>query len=155
MRTPTIGRSRFRGRWRRWRQVLGGGCVLAFAAGCQVGHGVQHPQAIHPVVFKPGVTSLNVTLPLAEQIDVVLLGPTVGSDFAWEVVSNNDRVLEQEGPLRFVPPAAGAGPAGTTKVSFFALKPGRSIIRWVLVRTNEAVAVPSARCEVFVTVPNR
>jgi hypothetical protein len=125
--------------------VAGG--ALALAAGCQGVREARNPQAVDRAVFVPGKTALEVKLPLAHQLDVVLPDPAPITGYAWEVVANNTRVLEQER-------SASQGPGGSGRVfSFFALKPGRSLIRFVLVRPEETEAITLAHCEVLVTIP--
>ena len=57
----------------------------------------------------------------------------------------------------YAPVSAGA-PAGSdtipppATVSFYALNPGTSIVRFVLVRPGEAEATPAAKCQVTVRV---
>ena len=74
-------------------------------------------------------------------------GPQGSAGDAWVIASNNARVLEQMGPLR----PDGVIP-GFTTVSFYALKPGKSALKFALVRPGEAEAVPAASCEVTVRV---
>jgi hypothetical protein len=122
------------------------GCLLALLVGCQGLHQARHPRARDRAVFPPGKTSLVVTLPLADVLDVVIPDPAPITGYVWEVVANNARVLEQQ-------PGEGGGPAAArTTFSFFALKPGRSLIEFVLVRPEETEAITLAHCQVLVTV---
>jgi predicted secreted protein len=89
---------------------------------------------------------------LVSAVRVVLPGPEAGAGTAWEVVSNNTRVLEQTGPLKAIPSSGAPGSAATTIASFYSLKPGRSVLRFVLVRPNEAESVPLAECNLTVHV---
>ncbi len=76
-------------------------------------------------------------------------GPGLGiGELVWEITSNNTAVLEQEGPL-----ATATGPEGvTTSASFYALRPGKSILKFFLVRPSDTDAIPAAKCEVTVRV---
>jgi hypothetical protein len=138
--------NRGRARWR-WQAALAAACALALMDGCEGVRESHPPRSRDRAVFSPGKTALEVKLPLADALDVVLPDPAPITGYVWEVVANNTRVLEQQrGPLD--------GPGAPGKVfSFFALKPGRSLIRFVLVRPEETEAITLAHCEVLVTVP--
>ena len=85
-------------------------------------------------------------------IRIILPGPEAGTGLVWEIGSNNGRVLGQMGPLKAEPAQAAAGLLAKTTVSFYALNPGRSVIRFFLVRPNLAEAVPVAACMLTVQV---
>jgi len=89
-----------------------------------------------------------VELGIESSVRIVLPGPEPGSGMAWEIAENNARVLEQMGRPAAVP---GARPAAST-VSFYSLKPGRSVIRFVLIRPGQREAEPAAMCGVVVHV---
>ena len=105
-----------------------------------------------PADFTPDRAAQSVTIPLVSAIRVILPGPEPWTNLAWEIGSNNTRVLDQMGPLKVVPASAALGSAQTTAASFYALKPGRSVLRFFLVRPNESEAVPAASCTLTVVV---
>jgi hypothetical protein len=89
-----------------------------------------------------------VEIGLVSAVHIVLPGPDAGSGLVWEITSNNTAVLEQQGPL-----ATETGPGGvTTSTSFYSLRPGKSILKFDLVRPSDMDAIPAAKCEVTVRV---
>jgi hypothetical protein len=116
------------------------------ASGCDTPQG-HHPRTTTEVDLVPDRPAPDVTLGLVSAVKVVLPGPEAGSGLIWEIISNNNRVLDQMGPMRTEP-----GPRPVTTVSFYALKPGKSVLRFFLVHPMEQEAVPVARCEVTVRV---
>jgi predicted secreted protein len=125
--------------------------ALFLAPGCDTAP-ARNPKGTQTVVLSPDQPAPSVTIELVSAIRVVLPGPEAGSGYVWEIASNNTRVLEQMGPLRAIPASAAPGAKATTAVSFYALKPGRSVIRFFLVRPNAAEAVPAASCMLTVHV---
>jgi len=106
------------------------------------------PKTTQKVILSADHAATDVEMEIVSAIRVVLPpGPPAGAGDAWVIASNNARVLEQMGPLK-----PDADVPGFTTVSFYALKPGRSVLRFVLVRPGEAEAVPAAACEVTVRV---
>jgi hypothetical protein len=120
--------------------------ALALAPGCDTAP-ARIPKGTQTVVLSPDQPAPSVTMELISAVRVVLPGPEAGSGLVWEIASNNTRVLEQMGPLR-----AAQGTTATTTVSFYALKPGRSVIRFFLVHPDAAEAVPAASCTLTVHV---
>ncbi len=123
--------------------------ILALAAGCDSAP-VRQPKQTTTVELSPDHAAPSAEIGLVSAVRVVLPGPEPGTGLIWEIASNNTAVLEQMGPL-----AAGHGAAGgraTTSASFYSLKPGRSVLRFFLVRPSEAEAIPAAKCEVTVRV---
>jgi hypothetical protein len=120
--------------------------ALAFASGCDTPEG-RHPKTTQVVALLPNQVTPDVILGLVSAIQVVLPGPTEGSGLVWEIASNDNRILEQMTPVKVTP-----GTPPTTTVSFYALKPGKSVMRFFLVHPSEQVAVPVTRCEVTVRV---
>jgi len=125
--------------------------LLGLAPGCDT-KPVRVPRTTQTVALSPGGGARNVAMPLVSAIHVVLPGPAPGSGLAWVIGSNNNRVLEQLGPLKAVPAGPAPGSAPTSAVSFYALKPGRSVLRFFLVPTGVAEAVPAASCTLTVVV---
>jgi hypothetical protein len=120
--------------------------ALALAAGCDTTE-ARHPKTTQVVALSTDKPAPDVDLGLVSAVQVVLPGPDAGSGLAWEIASNNTLVLDQMGPLK-----ATAGAPATTTVSFYALKPGKSVLRFFLVHPSDQDAVPSAKCEVTVRV---
>lgn len=123
--------------------------MLALAAGCESAPKRQ-PKATAECALSPGRPAPEVDLGLESAVHVVLPGPDAGSGFVWEIASNNGKVLEQMGPLVAAQGRGGEGPA--TSVSFYSLKPGKSVLRFVLVQPGQQEAVPAGMCEVTVRV---
>ena len=131
--------------------LLCSAALLCLAPGCDSNPN-RVPRTTQTVALSPDRPAQSVTIPLVTAIRVVLPGPEAWSGLAWVIGSNNTRVLEQMGPLRVVPASAAPGSAQTTATSFYALKPGRSVLRFFLVRPNESEAVPAASCTLTVVV---
>jgi hypothetical protein len=116
--------------------------ALAFA-GCESAP-ERHPRETQRVVLQADKASPDVSMDVITAVEVVLPPIPPGSEgLAWEITGNNVKVLEQMGPLRQGPPAS---------MTFYALRPGRSVLHFVLVRPGEAEATPAAKCEVTVRV---
>jgi len=124
--------------------------ALSLSVGCETAP-ERHPKTTKLVVFAPNETAPDVPLGLVSAVKVVLPGPDAGSDYAWEIGSNNNKVLEQMGLLKTTP-AVPPATQPTTSVSFYSLNPGKSVLRFFLVRPSEQEAVPRATCEVTVRV---
>ena len=120
--------------------------ALALAAGCETTE-ARHPKTTTVVDLVPDQATPDVELGLVSAVQVVLPGPDAGSGLVWEIASNNNKVLEEMGPLK-----ATTGAQPTTSGSFYALKPGKSVLRFFLVRPTDTEAVPAAKCEVTVRV---
>jgi hypothetical protein len=117
--------------------------ALALAAGCESAP-ERHPRETQRVVLEADKVSPDVAMDVITAVEVVLPPAPAGSEgFAWEITGNNVKVLEQMGPLRQGPPAS---------MTFYALRPGRSVLHFVLVRPGEAEATPASKCEVTIRV---
>jgi hypothetical protein len=130
------------------------GSVLAAiigVSGCETAPG-RHPRSTQTVVLSYDHANPEAPVAVITAVELVLPpGPPGSADYVWEITSNNVRVLEQMGPMKPAPmPDARRAP--TTSITFYALKPGRSIVRFVLVHPNEAEATPLVKCEVTVRV---
>lgn len=120
--------------------------ALALAAGCDTTE-ARHPKKTEVVVFTKDQAVPDVALGLVSAVQVVLPGPDAGSGLVWEVISNNNNVLEQMGPLKTTTAAT-----TTTTASFYSLKPGKSVLRFFLLNPKDQEAIPVAKCEVTVRV---
>jgi hypothetical protein len=121
--------------------------ALAFVAACD-STPARQPKHTTTVKLSADLATPAVEIGLVSAVRVVLPGPDVGSGLVWEITSNNTAVLEQEGPLAPV-----SGPEGvTTSTSFYSLRPGKSILKFDLVRPSDTDAIPAAKCEVTVRV---
>ncbi len=125
--------------------------ALALVAACDSAP-ARSPRTTQTVVLSPDRGETSVTMQLVSAIRVVLPGPEAGTGLSWEIASNNTMVLDQISPMKAVPATGAAGPSATTTVSFYALKPGRSVIRFFLVHPNAAETVPTASCTLKVLV---
>lgn len=123
--------------------------LLVLAAGCE--SAVRLPRSTQTVVLAPDKPMPVVDADVVTNVKVVLPGPDPASGLIWEIVSNNVRVLDQTTGMKPVADAA-PGSAPQTSMLFYAKKPGKSLLRFVLVRPNEAEAVPVSKCAVLVRV---
>jgi hypothetical protein len=121
--------------------------ALVLAAGCE-STPARQPRHTLTVELSPGTVTPPVEIGLVSAVKVVLPGPDPASGLVWEIASNNTTVLEQMAPLATDTGAAGA----TTSASFYTLRPGKSILRFFLLRPSETEAIPAAKCEVTVRV---
>jgi hypothetical protein len=128
--------------------LAAGFLALVLVAACE-STPARRPNSTQTIVLTPKDASPVVEMEIASAIHVVLPGPDAGSGYAWEIASNNSKILEQMGPLKA---AAAPGGGTTTGVSFYSLRPGRSVLRFFLVRPEEQVAVPAGSYEVTVRV---
>jgi hypothetical protein len=103
------------------------------------------------IVLSPDRPTPPVDIEVVTDLKIVLPGPDVGSDLIWEIVSNNTKVLDQTTPIKPVTPLP-VGEKPTTSVTFYSQKPGKSVLRFVLVHPNEAEAIPVAKCALSVRV---
>jgi predicted secreted protein len=125
--------------------------LMAFSSGCDSAQ-ERHPRTTQTVTLSADSASPDVAAGVVSAIEVVLpAGPRGSAGYAWEIASNNAAVLEQMGPLKPGPSADGSVSPATT-VSFYVLKPGKSVLRFALVRPGEAEATPAATCSVTVRV---
>jgi hypothetical protein len=121
--------------------------ALALVAGCD-STPARQPRHTTTVRLSTDLAAPAVEIGLVSDVHIVLPGPAAGSGLVWEITSNNTAVLEQEGPL-----ATATGPEGvTTSTSFYALRPGKSILKFFLLRPSDTDAIPAAKCEVTVRV---
>lgn len=129
-------------------------CLVGLAsalllAGCESAP-ARNPRTTRTVVLSPARPSPDIETGLVSAIRVVLPGPEPGSGLSWEIASNNNKVLDQMGPITVGPlPEAGDGKPMST-VSFYVLRPGRSLLRFYLLDPKLGEAVPAATCEVTV-----
>ena len=123
--------------------------VLSF--GCDSAP-VRQPRTTQKVVLTANQAAPDVEAGVVSAVEIILSpGPPGSAGYAWEIASNNDKVLEQMGQLKPMPvDDASMAPAAT--VSFYVLKTGKSLLRFVLVRPGEAEAIPAATRAVTVRV---
>jgi predicted secreted protein len=123
--------------------------VLSF--GCD-SVSVRQPRTTQKVVLTANQAAPDVEAGVVSAVEIILSpGPPGSAGYAWEIASNNDKVLEQMGQLKLMPVEDASASPGAT-VSFFVLKTGKSVLRFVLVRPGDADAVPAATCAVTVRV---
>jgi hypothetical protein len=112
----------------------------------------REPKTTRTFVLSVEHPTPDVEMGLVSAIRVVLPGPDAGSPLRWEIVANNNKVLEQMGALK---PVSGAGEPGTgasTEARFYSLKPGKSVLEFVLVNPAATEAAVAAKCELTVRV---
>jgi hypothetical protein len=124
-------------------------CIL-LSASCVGNPDHSHPKHVETVQMKMNQILPDVEVEVVTGIHVILPGPAEGSGLVWEIAADNSRVLEQTSGLKIVPGANGRGP--TTEVTFYTLKPGRSRIRFFLVKPNQAETAPIGACETTISV---
>jgi hypothetical protein len=131
--------------------ILASGVALMIAmSGCETAP-VRHPRETKKVMLSADRANAEVAAEVITAVEFALPpGPQGSVGDAWEITSNNVKVLEQMGPMIPVPGDGVRAPL--TLISFYALKPGRSVLRFVLVKPGEAEATPAAKCEVTVRV---
>ena len=113
---------------------------------------VRQPRTTQRVILLANQTAPDVEAGVVSAIEIVLSpGPPGSAGYVWEIASNNDKVLEEMGRLKPMPTADASMAPGAT-VSFYVLKTGKSVLRFVLVRPGESEAVPAATCSVTVRV---
>jgi hypothetical protein len=123
--------------------------ALALAAACESPQ-VRAPRTTLTVELTPGKPVPEQKIETVTAIRLVLPGPDAGSDLAWVLASNTSRVLDQMGPVKSVPAAAGG--QASTEMTFYALEPGKSVLRFFLLHPSEKEATPVSSCEVTVRV---
>jgi hypothetical protein len=122
-----------------------GALLIALSSGCDTAPS-RVPRSTQTVRLATGLVSPDVAMEVVTAITVVLPPASqISAGDVWEIASNNNRVLEQTSALR-------EDPSSGASATFYALKPGRSVLRFVLVRPGEAEAIPAAKCEVTVRV---
>lgn len=126
--------------------LLAGGLL----AGCEDRPDHQ-PHSMQTVALSPDKPAPPLAIEPVAGLRVTLPPPPPGSDFVWEIVANNVRVLRELTPLRRDPPAPG-GEGGTSSMTFYAAHPGHSLLRFVLVHPADTDAIPAAKCTLAVTV---
>ena len=135
-------------------RVLAACGILGLLAACQNNSESDHlhPKYFHEVALVPQHAVTSVAIERGAGLRLVLPGPPAGTDYVWEIVSNNIRVLEETVGLRSAPASNVPGSVRTTSVTFYSLKPGKSIVRFVLVRASVRDAVPVQHYQITVIV---
>jgi hypothetical protein len=124
--------------------------AAGFVAGCEESPSYK-PHSVQTVALSPDKPAPPVTVDPVTGLRVTLPSPAPGSDYIWEIVANNVRVLRETSPLRRDQPGA-IGTKETTSMTFYAAHPGHSTLRFVLVHPQDADAIPAAKCTLAVTV---
>jgi hypothetical protein len=123
--------------------------IVAFGCDSAPEH---HPRSTQTVALSTDQPNPDVAAGIVSAVEVDLpAGPKGSAGFAWEIASNNATVLDQMGPMKqgVVTDPQASPPAAVT---FYVLKTGKSVLRFVLVRPGDADAEPAAKCEVVVRV---
>ena len=116
--------------------------ALAFA-GCE-GRVTYEPKSTQDCVLNPADHNPTVTMDVVTAVRFVLPGPTPTSTLGWVLVGNNILTLGQMDALKY--------DGKTSSIRFYAEKPGRSIVRFVLVHPNDREAIPVERYSILVIV---
>ncbi len=112
----------------------------------------RQPRTTRTVVLAPDHPAPDTEIGLVSAIRLVLPAPAEGSSKIWEIVSNNNKVLDQMGPMKAVPAGETADGKPAIAFSFYALRPGKSVLRFDLLDPRLSEAVPAATCAVTVRV---
>jgi hypothetical protein len=124
---------------------------MVAVSGCETAP-QRHPRGTQTVALSSDHVSPEVAIEVITAVELMLPpGPPGSAGCVWEITSNNVRVLEQMGPMK-PEPTADPLRAPMTSISFYALKQGRSVLRFALIRPNESESTPLAKCEVTVRV---
>jgi len=127
---------------------IGAAACVALAAGCQTAStALPPPKSTTVLVLKPQERSVLRTLVPATALKIVLPIPAQGLSYRWEVVSNNNKVLQQTSEVA-ADKASGAGFA----VTFQVLRPGRSVILLAALKPGQAESEPEDLYQVVVGV---
>ncbi len=78
----------------------------------------------------------------------VLLPITAGPEYSWQLAANDPRVLRQTSSIKVVNDEAG----NNGVITFESLRPGRSALRFVYIKTDEKETDAIARYDVAITV---
>jgi hypothetical protein len=124
--------------------------VLLLSAGCDT-EPVRVARTTQTITMTPDHPNPPIDIEVVTNLKIVLPGPDMGSDLVWEIVSNNMKVLDQTSPIKAVTPVP-VDEKPTTTVTFYSQKPGKSVLRFVLVHPNETEAIPVAKCALSVRV---
>lgn len=122
--------------------------ALLAATGCESAP-TRHARSTQTFTYRAGAAPASVDMEIVTELTVVLPGPEPGSGLAWAIVSNNNKVIDQTASLRVVTSPWGA-PVTTT--TFYALKPGKSLLQFFLLPVSQREAFPVQKCEINVRV---
>ncbi len=118
------------------------GLLAALLAGCDTAPDYK-PRSVQTVVLaRDQAKALEVEV--VTGVRVVLPNPAAG--YIWEIIANNIKVLPQTSALRPDPEGA------TESVTFYAARPGRSVLRFALVHPHDLDAEPAAKAALTVRV---
>ena len=112
----------------------------------------RQPRTTRTFILTPEHPTPDAEVGIVSAVRVVLPAPAEGSAQVWEIVSNNNKVLDQMGPMKAVPAGETADGKPAIAFSFYALRPGKSVLRFDLLDPKLAEAVPAATCMVTVRV---
>jgi len=110
------------------------------------------PKSTTTLVLTPdGRTELS-TITLGSSIKIVLPVPAQGPGYAWEILSNNIKVLQQLGPIKAEVDATGHTTSYSVEFQAIHTPPNRSIITIAAVRPGVSESEPSDLYQVTVGV---
>jgi hypothetical protein len=127
--------------------------LAAALAGCAGPSTVTPRNQNPPQVVSLAATTRRTTASVRIGDEVRFVIPSSrGLGYAWQIMTNNPRLLRQSSRLAYVPGPTGSD-GGTTSVSFVAQRPSRSTIRFAyLPADNAKEQEPAEVYEIVVTI---
>ena len=125
--------------------VAFGGCTHKLAETARN----QEPAQI--VALAPASRQTTASIRIGDEVKFVI--PSIrGPGFAWQIITNNPRLLRQSSKLVYTPGPAGSE-GGTTTVSFIDQRPARTTVRFAYLPTDNAKEQePAEGYEIVVTI---
>ncbi len=106
------------------------------------------PKSTTTLVLTPENRAPTTSISVVTAIEIQLPSPPAASHNTWVLVGNNVVVL---GQMTGIEHRAKPGTSnGIDVISFYAMKPGKSVVRLVLIDPNDKEAVPIERYDVLV-----
>jgi len=125
--------------------------ALVLTAGCDTAPKYS-PRTTKTCILSPDHPSPDLEVTVVTAVRIVLPGPAPGSGLVWEIISNNNRVLDQMGPFKTLPASDELGSRPASTISFYAKREGKSELRFFLLKPGQEEAVPVAKCDLIVRV---
>ncbi len=122
--------------------------VLSFT-GCETTSADNKPVSTVTLALEPGAKKATATMRFGEELKIELTAPG-NADLVWELVSNDTQVLKQTSAFKFTPAASGVG--GVSTISFFALRGGRTTLRFAYLRPGARETEPVDTYDIVVTI---
>jgi hypothetical protein len=133
--------------------VLGAAIVFLAVQGCETPSArLPPPKSTVTLVLKPGERNVPGTVPLGSALKIVLPPPSQGPSYAWEILSNNTRVLRQTSPVEAEVDAGGRAASYSVVFQATRVSPPRSVVTIAAVRPGAAESESSDIYQVTVSV---